>query len=145
MLRLNKLAADMVFAPDQASLDQHRQAFDSQVEGLNGDLSQLQASVSRLPDGGALASQLAPLQQQIEAILAQSQPIYAGRSQILSEVARIDSVKSELLNKLAFAKTGANQLFKPYAAEDPYIAGLANQFTEWLGTLEYMVNRNNFV
>lgn len=140
LLRLNKLAADMVFAPDQASLTTQKQAFDSQVAGLNADLTELQAGVSRLPDGQALAAQLAPLQQQIEGILAQSQPIYASRSQILAEGARIGTVKDELLNKLAFAKIGADKLFKPYAAEDPYIAGLGNQFIEWLGTLEYMVN-----
>ncbi|GAA4492547.1 methyl-accepting chemotaxis protein [Pseudaeromonas paramecii] len=140
LLRLNKLTADMVFATDQASLERHRQAFDSQVEGLNANLAQLQSSVNQLQDAQALTSQLAPLQQQITGLLALSQPIYASRSQILAEGARIGTVKDELLNKLAFAKIGADKLFKPYAAEDPYIGGLGNQFIEWLGTLEYMVN-----
>ena len=140
LLRVNKLANDMVLNETSAGLEQGKAAVGKEMDGLKKSLAALNNSLSQLDNVDAAKQQVNSLMRQLDKINATSEELYSGKQAILAETAKIGKVKADFLTKLSFAKIAVDLSFKPYAEQDPYIDSLAKQLVSQMGTMEYMVN-----
>ena len=140
LLRVNKLANDMVLNETSAGLEQGKAAVGKEMDGLKKSLAALNNSLSQLDNVDAAKQQVNSLMRQLDKINATSEELYSGKRAILAETAKIGKVKADFLTKLSFAKIAVDLSFKPYAEQDPYIDSLAKQLVSQMGTMEYMVN-----
>jgi methyl-accepting chemotaxis protein len=140
LLRINKTANDMVFTNTKSELEQGRQSFEAQAKALDNQLQTLLGRLAAIEQKGEAAQAAQSLQGSVKLVSQGGAEIYKTRTEILTEAALIDKIKTDFLTKISFAKVAVDLTFKSYADEDPYIGSLTKQMVSQIGTMEYMVN-----
>lgn len=88
LLRSNKLANDMVLNDTVAGLEQGKEAFAKEMDGLKKSLSTLNGSLSQLDNVDNAKQQVNALSRQLEQINTTSEELYSGRQTILTEASK---------------------------------------------------------
>ncbi len=140
LLRINKTANDMVFTTTKSELESGRQSFEAQAKALDDQLQTLLGRLAAIEQKGEAAQAAQSLQGAVKLVSQGGADIYKTRTEILTEAALIDKIKTDFLTKISFAKVAVDLTFKSYADEDPYIGSLTKQMVSQIGTMEYMVN-----